>query len=496
MTKRTKVLVYTALSLMFCFIGVGYAALTTTLQIDGSANIVPPVYDEIVITNITEASGTTATQENSWVPTTSVSSTISGATGQKIVYKITAHNYSETVTYVYSGTTCSSDHFDAANSLKINVSSDQAGNSIIPSEKTNTYTVGTPIAPGEDFVFYATYTLTDHISEQDLLVKFNFDTVIYSVTYLNDNEIYSVDCITDNSVAYNVTKPAPSGGTGAFMWVDVNANKVTSYPKNNTHSYTLSSKWENEYLIIFADADGTVLYEEKFTESSTSLSAEGQTIVAEKLAELNANAQENIVVSWENYDIKNAKSDITVRAIYNYSGYLNLVPKDNDNDGIIDEYEVHPVDDLPEVVEVPGYVGNVPVKEIERITNIDGENDWNNFERDVKTIILNEGTEILGWNSLAWTPNLATVYLPNSLQSMGKNVFSRNIALGGFGQGDDKKVLNVEFNGTKAEWKAILANSDSAWAGGLKEGSIVRCSDGYFKLQKAGFFGSLTWYEY
>ena len=119
---------------------------------------------------------------------------------------------------------------------------------------------------------------------------------------------------------------------------------------------------------------------------------------------------------------------------------------------------------------------------------------------DVETVKANaakggfdiEGVEILEHNSLAWTPNLGTVKLPGTITTLGKNTFSRNILLGGFGRGDDKKVLTIEFNGTKAEWQDILRNSDNNWDGGLKAGSVVRCTDGYYELSGSW---SLSWKE-
>ena len=93
-------------------------------------------------------------------------------------------------------------------------------------------------------------------------------------------------------------------------------------------------------------------------------------------------------------------------------------------------------------------------------------------------------------NSLAYTKDLDTVKLPSTITKLGKNTFSRNT-------GDDKKVLTIEFNGTKDEWKAIVANSASDWHNGLKTGSVVKCTDGYFELER-GFLGvgGYTWNEY
>ena len=113
------------------------------------------------------------------------------------------------------------------------------------------------------------------------------------------------------------------------------------------------------------------------------------------------------------------------------------------------------------------------------------------YEKTVTKITIEENVERLEWNSLAWTPNLGEVNLPNSLKYMDKNVFSRNDIFG-----NDKKKLTIHFNGTMREWKDILANSSSDWDGGLKEGTSIHCTDGYFKLEKINFWGTLGWKEY
>lgn len=315
--------------------------------------------------------------------------------------------------------------------------------------------------------------------------------VYYTVTYLVDNEVYAVDYITDNSMPYTVKTDGPDNGGAPFNgWVNANAIQVTSIPAGNTNDYTLSATWKDIYLIIFADVDGSVIYQESFVQGATGLSAEGQAIVDAKLAELNALAsQRDMTVSWSEYDIPNASGDLTVRAIYNYAGYLNLVPVyEEPDDGIADYYKVVAVDTLPAEVTVLGNVGGVPVKVIERITNIDGESDWDNYENNVTKITIEEGIEELGWNALAWTPNLTEVYLPGTLKKMDKNVFSRNDLFG-----NDKKKITVNFNGTMADWKAVLANSHRNWDGGLQSGTVIQCTDGYFALEGRW---SLSWKEY
>ena len=451
-------------------------------------------FDEVVITNLTLVSNNTTSQSSSYIQPTNVDSTISGRNGQKVVYKVTVRNYSKTDSFVYAG----AEHKSGTNSISISVASDAQGANLISNDLSSSVYNRNAIAPGEEFVFYATYSLTSNLSSGEILVNYLFKPVIYTVTYLNNNQIFAVEHITDNGSAYSVISQKPTqSGTNFAGWVNANAVVTNSIPANNTHDITLSASWEKLYLIIFADPQGNILYQEQITSSSTSLSKQGQETVNQILADLNAEAAiDDMKVSWSEYEIKNVKANITVKAIYAYDGVLNLVPVyEQPDDGIVDYYQVEAVDVFPEnVVNIPGQVGGVPVKTVLRVANTEGASDWNNYASNVTEIHIGEGVENLSikghdeyyTNALAYTPNLKLVSLPSTLKYIGKNAFSRNDILG-----NDKKVLTIEFNGTKAQWKAIEKHSD--WANGLQDGSVVKCSDGYFELDK-GLFSS-SWKE-
>ncbi len=320
---------------------------------------------------------------------------------------------------------------------------------------------------------------------------------LFTVTYMVGEDVYLKEGHFDGSKDYKVVG-APNGNVNFKQWVNANGVAVTSIPKGNKNDYILYATWLNKYTINFIDTDGSLIYGEEFTEGASGISGKGQAIVDEWLAKENQIENVNhIYVTWSDYNLSGATGDIIVRPLYDYKGYLNMRPVyEEPDDGVVDYYQVIAVDSLPVEVVVPGDVGGVPVKEIYRITNEDGADDWDNFEKTVTKITIEENIERLEWNALAWTPNLGEVNLPNSLKYMDKNVFSRNIALGGFGKGDDKKQLTINFNGTRQEWKNVLANSSEDWDGGLKEGSIIYCSDGYFKLEKKNVFSSLDWKEY
>lgn len=339
-----------------------------------------------------------------------------------------------------------------------------------------------------------TFALPDVADKSvDVPVAFNeFTYPLFTVTYMVGADVYLKDYHYDSATNYTVVG-APDGDSDFKQWVNANGVPITSIPKGNTNDYTLYATWLDRYTINFIDSTGNLIHDEEFTEGSSKISSEGQAIVDNWLK--NENQIQNInhiYVTWSDYNLATAKSDIIVRPEYDYQGYLNMEPVyEQPDDGIVDYYRVVAVDSLPAEVVVPSDVGGVPVKVIHRITNEDGENDWNNYENTVTKITIQENVERLEWNSLAWTPNLSKVYLPNSLLYMDKNVFSRNDLFG-----NDKKKLTIYYNGTMQEWSNILANSNGDWDGGLKEGTIINCSNGYFKLEKKGLLGGLSWKEY
>jgi hypothetical protein len=494
MSKVTKVVVNIALAIIMCFISIGYASISDTLTMHGAANLTPPDYDEIIVTEVTVVSGTTINKEShSIVVPTNVKSTITGSSGQKIVYKIKAHNYSETLTYVYTGTYCDSLFADVSNKMSISASTDANGANRLPNNLNAMSVSGEEIAPGEDFVFYAIYDLTSSVSAGEVLVHYSFKPIVYTITYLNENEIWAIDHIVDNSKEYKVRSDGPGKQGHVFVdWINANAVGVDKYPAGNTNSYTLSAKWDSMYLIMFVDEHGTVLYQEVFTSSSTALSAEGQREVNEILTRLQEQiAYDDMSVSWESYTIKGAKADIIVHPVYTYTGNIRYTPVDTDKDGITDYYQVDAVDKLDETTKIRGEFNNLPVKDIVKLYKNDDNFDYGS---GVKRIEIGEGVTIIRRNALAYTSALTSVKLPSTIEIIEKNAFSRNF-------GNDKKKLTIEFNGTMAEWQDILDYSkkvkdeNKEWHNGLQEGSRVLCSDGYYELER-GFFGSYNWKSY
>ena len=488
MRKGIQLIMCIVFCLSTLLASIGYAAISNDLSVMGKVLKPEMVYNEIVITNITALSSTSVDSEthSRQIPT-SVKSTITGNGGQQIVYKITAHNYSDTESYIYQGMVYGEGFENVASKLSISASADDAGAQRLPNDLDSNYVEGSPIEPGDDFVFYVTYDLNGNISSGDILVSYVFNTVKYTITYVSDNDIYAIDCITDNERAYTVRATGPDNGKLVFSdWVNANASPVDSYPKLNTRSYTLYAKWDSVYMILFTDEYGSLLYQENFTSSATKLSDEGQATVDQIMAELQAEAApKKLAVSWSDYTIKGANKDITVRAVYTYNGNLRYTPIDRDSDGIIDYYRLDAVSTLDPVTEI---LGNLNGRDVEVINKLYKNEDNFDFGSGVTTVIINEGTKTINHNALAYTSDLNTVYLPNSITRLEKNVFSRNTS-------NDKKAVTIYFNGTVDEWEKVSKHED--WHNGLRTGSKVICTDGYYDLKVTGiaFLGleKYTW---
>ena len=490
MVKRFHaVILLVAMMLMTIFLCFGYAALTDALSVTGSASVEPP--DTLVITNIETLDGATVnSQTHNKVMPTNAQLSINGNKGRSVTYRITVYNYSQSDTFVFNGLRYDDAFADELDKMTVKISADQEGNKVLTTTPETVSVEGTAVAPGEEFVFYVTYTLKENLSAENILINYSFDEVIYSVTYLDNNEVWAIDHIIHPNSIYYVRGEGPvdtSGQNRKFAdWINANAVPVDSYPAGNTNDYTLSAKWENLYLIMFVDKNGDVLYQETFTTSSTALSSSGKATVDAILADLNANADKDMTVTWSDYTIKGAKADIVVRPLYTYTGNLQFQPVDANNDGITDHYKVVAVSALNDPVYIPGIHQGLPVKIVEKLYKND-----NNFDygAGIHTITIDEGVEELAHNSLSHTSELNTVYLPHSLKYLDKNVFSRN-------WGDDKKIITIYYNGTMAEWKAIEKHED--WDNGIttKDGSKVMCSDGYFEFDY-GFIGiGAKWEEH
>jgi hypothetical protein len=314
---------------------------------------------------------------------------------------------------------------------------------------------------------------------------------VYTVTYMNGNEIYAVEYVWDNTVAHAVqsapsNKPADSDEFGGWT-VAGGSESITDIPVGNTASYVLYANWiyTNKYVVRFVDADATLIYEETFKKGASTLSSAGQSAVNDALIELTANANDDelaasgytIEVSWSIQEgeetvewtpsmLSSAKGDVTVRALYtlNKTGSnqtVTLTPQYDPTTGAVTHYQVDGTQGLSGEVTIPGTIGPIPVTRVEDVCS-----DGLNF--GLKKVIFGEGVKEIGANALAMTWDLEVVELPNSLESIGANAFSS--AAGSTA----RKAIKIYFNGTAEEWEKVI--KDPNWDQGLYTGSEIICN--------------------
>ncbi len=159
MKRWSNIVIIFVLSFSVIFAGLGYSALTDELGITGELMFVIPEFDEVIIRSI-DSVATTGSAEaymsDAWqvFPTNLVSTQTFGAVNDSVTYKIIAINKSNTIKYAYSNIICDAaaegyDNAYCGNGLSITVAA------------ASGYNLDDGIAPGETFVFTATYRLTD-----------------------------------------------------------------------------------------------------------------------------------------------------------------------------------------------------------------------------------------------------------------------------------------------------------------------------------------------
>ena len=495
MARWVKILCAAVCSFVVLFSCVGYAAVSGNLSISGSAEYELPT--DLIITQVEIANSTVDHAVGTKQSPTNVLSTITGQTGETVVYKITVYNYSPDATYVYSGT----DYLDSiGDNFDIYAYVNDNGN-----EKALTeHTTSDPIEPGDELTFYARYTLTAD-TNGDALIKYNFLPVIYTITYMDGDTQLAVEYITDNSTEYTITRTATKTGETFNGWVSASSVAITKIPANNTNDYTLYVDWANKHVIRFVDTDGTILHQEEFAQGNAQL-----TITDAELNALLPNAEDDftpewqVILSydeatgettteaWESYNLNDATSDVTVRVVYNYTGGLALTPVDSDGDGDIDYYQVDATENLSGNITVPGVLhssnGDIPVLVVDDLCAEDSIfGDTNN---ELKKVTFLEGVEQINERALAYTTQLSEVVLPSSLKSIGVNAFASQAGQFGALIGAKQKIT-FTYNGTKADWDAI--EKAPGWDDGLVAGSKIVCSDGYYTLSVSWLTESWTW---
>lgn len=174
-----KASVYIGLSLMFCFITIGYAAISTTMNLTGQAHIDIPY--GLFITEVTTVNGTESSVSKNEVDhlryTTTVDSLIrkSGTRAGSVTYRITVLNNTN-LTYSYRGIYYQTTLSGYNGNSYVDTSNNNRKIGVVCSLATAS-AEDRKVAPGEELTFTATYTVGRNMSSSSdwrTLVNFQF----------------------------------------------------------------------------------------------------------------------------------------------------------------------------------------------------------------------------------------------------------------------------------------------------------------------------------
>lgn len=181
MTKSIySVVLIIVMLLMTCFIGIGYAALTTDLSVQGEINLQVP--DGLFITNIEVVDGSKKNMDHNEYSYASHSTTVNtivsrennGSAGS-VTYKITVLNNTK-YHYAYRGLYYTNDY--EHNSYV------STGNSNYRLGVVTSFPNGKLVAPGETLVFEVTYTIGKNVganSSLDTMLNYQFGINVDSI---------------------------------------------------------------------------------------------------------------------------------------------------------------------------------------------------------------------------------------------------------------------------------------------------------------------------
>ena len=287
----------------------------------------------------------------------------------------------------------------------------------------------------------------------------------YTVTYVNYGETIKVEFVGDNSEAHKYWDYSEYtyGDSTPIGWVDSNGNVLPeSVPAGNTKHVVVYPKWGGEYTIRFMDAENNVLYYETFEEGKTHTLDTDAVDAARQALQNKVDASEKIIeIAWDTdlstIDFKNAKSDITVKAVYNLSenSSITLTPVLNES-GVTISYEVTDTtgsdDDV--LIAIPPYVGTIPV-------------------------------ETMSDSAFAGFDNLHAVTIPKTVTYIGANALASNWS-NNVVTGDKGETMTIYYAGSYQEWleNVTLANG---WSDGVSADTRVFFLNGTDSVDFEGY---------
>ncbi len=291
---------------------------------------------------------------------------------------------------------------------------------------------------------------------------------LYTITYINDGIVLHKTYVTEqmlkdnnfvmptkNDVAESkAVESMPNGADGKkptfSYWINAGSNRIDNVETTNV-DIILYPSFEKLHTIMFVDYDGNVIHYEFFKEGATSISF----IPAVPTIEGGYTGE------WSSYDLKNAKSDITVYPIYNADdGIVKLTPVDSDGDGDTDHYVVASVveNDNNVNVKIPAKFNGKPV------------------------------IEVIG-GAFAEFDNITTITIPNSIIYLGADAFADEEIKKTLGWPTIKREqVTIHYQGTKEQWETLMSKSDPEWDRWLGEGSHVFFVDANGNIDQSGYY--------
>ena len=269
----------------------------------------------------------------------------------------------------------------------------------------------------------------------------------YSITYVNDSKVLAIKYVTDGEGVINpkdhddqaeklVAEWADKNITGSWEfggWMNAGSTKVENIAADNTKDIVLYPYFNKPYTARFVDQQGNVIAwclfhaEDLSMIEATKETAEdalpnpGEDLEFDYWA-VQITDNEGNVTSSETYDkskFAGYTHDVTIYPVYLYKGDVNLVPVDNDSDGIVNYYQVagYSNPDGQAMVEIPASVNGIPIRQI-------NENAFSSYD------------------------GVHSIVVPNGV-TIGKNAFTSGNS---FGRGEE---ITIYFEGTKAQWDAL-----------------------------------------
>jgi predicted ribosomally synthesized peptide with SipW-like signal peptide len=229
-------------------------------------------------------------------------------------------------------------------------------------------------------------------------------------------------------------------------WVNAASEPISKIDAGKTTDIVLYPKHADKYTVRWLNEDGKVIHS-VITTRTTYRKLTAPTNPISKYDDMKFSHWEvrkvvgDTITSEAISDSYTITSDITLYPVYEYTGGLNLIPVDTDGDGVANHYAVAGSDlSQGEDFVIPEIVNGIKVEEIRTGAFADED--------------------------------LRDVVVPKSITYIGKNAFCADKD-GFIGLGGTYPMIQIIFEGTKADWDAI--QKDTNWADNIGDGSNLVC---------------------